>query len=426
MHKRKLFLVPPTTAGSKPCESSLIEPASLSQNLTTTVIDTEAGFLDLQLDWDDLLQASVANTFFLTWEWLYTWWKHLAGDRKLHIVAARHDGQLVALAPLAYRPSRWLRLVPFPVLEFLGCGNVGSDYLDVIVRNGYEDSGLRALTSCLVASNRALELSHVRHQSTQTADIASQLRELGWHDHRATIEVCPYIALADHTWDSYLAALGRTHRTNFKRKLKKLQGLYTLRIDEAQTDAERRAALDILVNLHLKRRREVGASDALHTRDLLAFHEEMTSTALRCNWLRLHVMWLDNVPVAAMYGFEYDKVFYFYQSGFDMDYGNYSVGLIMAGLVIKSMIERGIREFDFLHGDEGYKYLWTSTERELVRFTLFPGDARGSLCKQLMLLRGNLKRMLKRPPGPAPRAASGGATVLALPVDKPHKQEEDD
>ena len=36
--------------------------------------------------------------------------------------------------------------MPFEVLEFLGCGNVGSDYLSVFVRAGDEDTALRALT----------------------------------------------------------------------------------------------------------------------------------------------------------------------------------------------------------------------------------------------------------------------------------------
>jgi len=68
----------------------------------------------------------------------FTWWKHLREDRLLSILAVRRGSELVAIAPLALRPRRFTRACPLPVLEFLGSGFVGSDYLDVIVRNGAE------------------------------------------------------------------------------------------------------------------------------------------------------------------------------------------------------------------------------------------------------------------------------------------------
>ncbi|HEY0961584.1 MAG TPA: GNAT family N-acetyltransferase [Pseudomonadales bacterium] len=371
-------------------------PLLRARALDTAVIDTDAAFHALRAEWTDLLQASAADNFFLTWEWLYTWWKHLRGNRRLHIVTVRQEGRLVALAPLALRPRQWKRFVPFEMLEFLGCGNVGSDYLSVIVRHGFEETAMPALVACLREGGHVLELSHVDRTSAQMNAAASELSAQGWRQQCATIERCPYITLKGHTWDSYLGALGRTHRTNFRRKVKKLNQLYTLRIDEARTDAERRAALDVLVNLHLKRRREVGGSDALHTPELIAFHEEATAIALQRGWLKLYVMWLDDAPAAAMYGFQYGKTFNFYQSGFDSAYATYSVGLVMTGLAVQTAIERGIEDFDFLHGEEPYKYLWASAERELLRFHFFPPHARGTLLDRTMRMRRGTLQLLSR------------------------------
>jgi CelD/BcsL family acetyltransferase involved in cellulose biosynthesis len=133
-------------------------------------------------------------------------------------------------------------------------------------------------------------------------------------------------------------------------------------------------------------------------------------------------MWLDDAPVAAMYGFEYNKVFYFYQSGFDSAYATHSVGLVMAGLAIKSAIERGVREFDFLHGNETYKYLWASAERELLRFELFPPDATGALLHRLMQARRALRRLLTRAP-PATAGTGPSLTARPAPAWNPNAQE---
>ncbi|MES2603672.1 MAG: GNAT family N-acetyltransferase [Pseudomonadota bacterium] len=362
--------------------------------LVTETITTNEGFRNLQAEWNDLVKGCSSRSFFLTWEWLYTWWQHQADDRTLCIMTVRHDGRLIAIAPLVSRPSRFMRLLPFSVLEFLGSGSVGSDYLNFPVRDGYEDAALRALAGCITERDSVLELAQVERLSSRMINFAIQLRLLGWHTHRTTVNFCPFISLRGKSWADYLGTLGSNHRTNLRRRLKKLSATFNVRIEKVGTEQQRAKALDTLVSLHLKRWSQRGGSDALHTDALLAFHEELTKTALANDWLRLHVMWLDDVPVAAVYGFFHNNVYYFYQAGFDVNFSDYSVGLVMMGMTIKSAIEEGAEEFDFLHGEETYKYLWTREERELVRFDMFPPHTRGSLYSQFMQLRHSIKRLV--------------------------------
>jgi hypothetical protein len=65
------------------------------------VIQNQAAFAALKDEWTELLSAGSSRCLFLTWEWLHTWWKHLAGGKRLRIAAVRRDGRLAALAPLA-------------------------------------------------------------------------------------------------------------------------------------------------------------------------------------------------------------------------------------------------------------------------------------------------------------------------------------
>src|SRR2546430_13565288 len=91
-------------------------PSQYGLVTNTTMIKTiedAAGFCALRKEWDELLEASASNSFFLTWEWLYPWWKHLSGDRKLRIITLRSDGELIAIAPLASRRGRLAGVVPF-------------------------------------------------------------------------------------------------------------------------------------------------------------------------------------------------------------------------------------------------------------------------------------------------------------------------
>src|SRR5207249_5381887 len=45
-------------------------------------IEDIGGFEKLKAEWNELLEASSSPCLFLTWEWLYTWWKHLSQGRR--------------------------------------------------------------------------------------------------------------------------------------------------------------------------------------------------------------------------------------------------------------------------------------------------------------------------------------------------------
>lgn len=349
----------------------------------SSVIVGEAGnvscFSALREEWDDLLRASDSNCLFLTWEWLYTWWKHLAGARRPAILTVRSGRRLIALAPFGLRSASLSSGHFFRVLEFLGCGHVGSDYLDIIVRRGAEHEAIPALAARLSEERCMLKWANVS-RGAQITQVASSLSTSGWSYRQTGINICPYIPLTGKTWLSYLAELGSEHRYDYHRKWRRLNRDYAVSFEQATTRAQCLEAIGLVIGLHNLRRHSLGGGDAFHTPALTAFHREFVTLALERGWLRLYVLRLDGKPAAALYGLLYDGKFYYYQSGFDPTYKRQSVGLITMGLSIQAAIEEGAREYDLLRGDEPYKSHWSSHSRDLTRIELFPPGVLGRLC----------------------------------------------
>jgi len=335
-------------------------------------IEDAAGFQKLRNEWDELLEASASNSLFLTWEWLYPWWKHLSGDRKLCIVTLRSGDELVAIAPLASRRRRFARVVPFRSLEFLGADRVCSDYLDLIIKRGKELEALRALGEYLGREKLMLEMANVKRSCCLAAQLTVDLRRQGWHLSEGTAGICPFINLSWHSWESYLRSLNSRHRSDFGRMLRNLTKQFAVGFEQVRSEEQRREALRLLVTLHNMRWRDRGGSDAFDRLDLIAFHEEVSQRALERGWLRLFVLTLDGQPAASLYGFRYQRTFYFFQSGFDPRYARHGVGLITVGLTIKSAIEEQAEEYDFLRGAEPYKFRWARETRELGQFEMYP------------------------------------------------------
>jgi len=112
-------------------------------------------------------------------------------------------------------------------------------------------------------------------------------------------------------------------------------------------------------------RQEEGAFSDARVRE---FHLGLAKSFASNGWLNLAFLSLDGEPVAAKYGFIYGNKFYSYLSGFAPDYSKYRVGSVINMYLLRAMIDRGLKEFDFLNGEEPYKTRWNTRVRRVVGF----------------------------------------------------------
>lgn len=350
----------------------------------------------LRPEWTALLEESEANCLFLTWEWLATWWKHLAQGRRLHLLSVRRGGELVGLVPLALRPAQPGRLLPFRAMEFMGMGPIGSDYLDVIVRPRDEDAVLQALADYLQQNRYVLEFQRVDAASSRLKSLMGKLEKRGWHTQATPTDACPYIPLQGHDWKSYLATVSRAHRANVNRRLRKLGETFkSVEFKPVQSEEERHDAFTLFLRLHQLRWSGKERSNAFTGPGTLAFHTEFSRLALERGWLRLFILRLDGEPVASTYSFRYHDTFYYYQAGYDPKHAQHSVGLVTLALALRHAIEDGVIRYDMLHGNQGYKDLWTDSGRPVSRVHCFPPNAGGALYRQAVEFKQGIKRVVR-------------------------------
>jgi CelD/BcsL family acetyltransferase involved in cellulose biosynthesis len=322
--------------------------------------------------WQALFERAPDPTPFQSYEWQGTWWKH-HGRGQLFVLVARRGDEVVGLMPLSIAAYRG---TPFRQVRFLGAPL--SDFQEILATPEAMLDCRAAFMAYLQAQSHRWDLCDFPDQraGTTLATLApgdgDGLRRTLVH-HR----VCPFIPLAP-TWDAFSARLSKNTRTNLGRRRRQVAKQFHAEYDLAAPETLHQA-LEELFELHNTRWQRRGVSGAFAGERMQAFHHEVARRFLERGWLRLHRLKLDGQTRAAFYCFQRGARVYYYLSGFDYAFSKYSIGNVLMARAIETAIGEGAREFDFLRGDETYKFAWKAEERETLRLILGHAALRSSL-----------------------------------------------
>lgn len=358
--------------------------------MTIEIIDSADRFEAIRPEWTELLASSPAESPFLTWEWLFAWWTHFGAGRRLAIVAVRNREQLIAVAPLCASRGRMPLMWRY---ELMGTGAAGSDYLDAIVRPGYEAKALDGLSDFAQWKDIAIQLARLPQHSA-LAKLAFPLAGNGWSVRTADDGYCPFIRLSGHSWDSFLSTIGPSHRATTRRRLRVLDKTFAMRFARVTDDAMRQFALAKLFDFH--RARFGAKGTAFNTGTMCAFHRDATALLQEAGILRLFTLHLNDDLAGVLYGMSYKDRFYFYQHGYDPGFQSHGIGRAVLDLSIRSAIDEGLDEFDLLYGGEAYKSAWTNERRPLARLELFPPGITGRAHRHVVETERALRAFARR------------------------------
>jgi CelD/BcsL family acetyltransferase involved in cellulose biosynthesis len=332
-----------------------------------TSIYTKATDFDLlSQEWDSLLQRSVNAPFFMHPLYQRSWWQNL-GHNSLRLIAIRtNEGQLAGLAPF------YLKTNPAGQreLSFVGCVDV-SDYLDLLVDRDYVEPVYQALLDCLMAPGLAwdkLYLCSLAYNSLTLTRFAEAARGYGWQAEVRQQDVCPVITLAG-SWDDYLAGIDKKQRHEIRRKIRKIETEAQTRWYVVESTEGLDQAMDTFIALHQKSARD---KEDFWNDKLIRFFKALAVELAQAGWLRLYFIEVNGVKAASMLCFDYNNEFLLYNSGFDPEqFAHLSPGNVLTAYTIQDAIHLGRTRYDFLRGDEVYKFRFGAVAEPVYDLEIF-------------------------------------------------------
>lgn len=345
----------------------------------------------LRREWQELFAAAARPSPFLSWEWISAWQRWLGRGWTPRLFCAREGYRLVGLLPLGER-ERWgfLRR-QVRTLSFLGEALVGGDYLDVLAASGWEQLAATAIFEHLVQEDSfdVLELDGLAGDSRSLPPLAWQFGV----DPRFTCQVvpghlCPYLKL-EGSWEDVLMQSRRPNK--FKRLCRTLGAPQGFEARSATAPQDVGPALERLFSLHAKRWAAQGGSDAMGRPGVRDFHRDAAVRLAQAGLARIEELWIDGACRASYYGMEVSGHYYLYQTGYDPEWRKRSVAFVRLGLSIQAALARGVTIYDFLRGNETYKFDWANGTRMTVTVQV----ARQQAAANLFVAREQLRRAAK-------------------------------
>ncbi len=331
------------------------------------IVKTNEHFKALANEWNDLLEHSASHVPFLRYEYLSAWWGTLGGGEwsqaELNLVTWRNpQGELRGVAPLFFTNNREGEAA----LMLLGSIEI-SDYLDIICRPEDSPQFLSELLPRLAQPDlpawKVLDFYNILESSPTLPLLQSVAAQSGWVYSQQKLSHCPYIPLPGD-WEIYLAGIDKKQRHEIRRKIRRAESAevpvrWYIVEDEAGLDAEIDAFLHLMGQ---DTEKKAFLTDVMQTQMRSAVR-----AAFQANWLQLAFLEIDGQKAAGYLNFDYGNQVWVYNSGLDYSYSTYSPGWVLLGYLLQWANEKGRQTFDFMRGDEDYKYRFGGVDRFIVR-----------------------------------------------------------
>lgn len=298
---------------------------------------------EIEQEWQALLPQGSLDTIFVMPQWQQVWWSEYGDGAEAMLLSLPGSDGLEALAPLMRREGK---------ITLMGDEDL-YDYNDLLVTAGTEESFYPLLLDHLEEEPwDSVELFPLQASSPTLQRLPGLATSRGLEVEIREEDVCPGVELPGD-WDEFLGGLSKKDRHELRRKLRRLEGAGDYRWYCCETAGEVEQKLDHFLELVRLSRED---KDRFMTPKRESFFRSAIGAMAQMGTVRLFFMELEGQNVASALCFDYGGSRMLYNSGFNPEYSYYSVGLLLKALCIRDAVEAGLPFFDFLRGDEPYKY----------------------------------------------------------------------
>jgi hypothetical protein len=335
------------------------------------IIETLPSLAKLEDNWNAVYDADAEAQIFLSWKWLGGWLSYVPGP---WFILAAKAGEGADLPYVAFFPLRLQTTIEKSdvISDMRMGGNFAADYTGLICRPEMENKVIPAFARYVRQMSWArLNLDNLRMSERRVRLLLACFPKAGFR----TTELnrinkvdgidnsrCPYVTLPND-WNGYLESLSPNTRQKIRRLLKQVDAKGEYRVTVATPETFAQDLKTLLGFWETKWRPRKGD----RTDNLVRSNGAMLTRSFESGLVYLPTFWHGDRAVAALATLvdPRKRTFSFYMTGRDETFDGPPPGVILHAFSIRHAIELGYGEYDFLRGNEPYKYSFGCAERKI-------------------------------------------------------------
>ena len=312
------------------------------------IIKKSPDFQSIKEGWKRLLEKDKEATPFQSWQWLEAYEKHYR-EGEVFILGGYQEEELEAIGVFEKIKDE---------ITLLGGGR--TDYQDILSHNKKE--AWQAFLQFFIDKGlKNFSFHHLREFSSSLKILEALSSEIKLNFKKEPTGVSPRLKLPE-TWEQYLESLTHHKRKEIKRKIKKLADFTT---EKFCFKKEFHQKMNSFFQLY-----RASSPEKIMDETKESFYLKVAENMAPLGWPELCFLYLEKKPIAAYFSFIFKNRLFLYNTGFDREYQKLSPGAVLLSFMIKEQIKLGREVFDFLQGDERYKYDFGAQDQNLFKVVM--------------------------------------------------------
>ena len=313
---------------------------------------------------------------FITYGWFETWWQVFGDSGILQVIVLLKDQEPKAIFPLWRKTDE-------------GKGNQGANissltndhsyFFDFIIDPSDRVEALSLFTQIVgkIFPDDEIYLEYIPMNGDNVTSFINGLQQSWTPFQKYSEPWAPWIRVSGNIVEFEKTLPGRL-RNGLKRCWKKAGQEGKIRLEIIKQSQSLDEKLDILFDVEYRSWKGQQGTAIKCQKDVEKFYRKLAHWAMGNDSLRLFLLWLGDVPVAASYCLSSGETVFLIKPGYREDFKHLSPGNLLQHEVFKSLYESPeITNYNFLGACNPWKMEWTSETGESGWVRVYPKTLRG-------------------------------------------------
>lgn len=334
-----------------------------------------------RLAWNALHLQTPRASFFQTYDWFVTFWRHYGAGQQMRVLIVRSGDATIGIVPLCIVVKRHrlttLRVLTYPLSDWgMWYGPLGPN------RSATLFMAMQHLRNTL-RNWDVLDLSWTSGEFGDGEATRRAMSAVGWPSTSTPYQETSVVRFADSNWEDYSCSLSKKWRHEIKRQTRNLEREGSVEFirhrPQPATEGDGNPRWD-LFDQCVKISRGGWQANVTHGNTLchgsvLEFLTECHAEAARLGMLDLAILQFDGKPVAYQYNYYYRGDVFGLRMGYLSALRDKGVGKILLSRFIADSFERNDQSLDMGTGDYDFKRRFRTNVDTSYRYSYCPWNA---------------------------------------------------